>query len=144
MATYIYWFTTGLKEWRCYKSVLWFLCVVLKFGTANTIYLTLLTFHRLSENKISTSKAWNLAVSSWMLSRDILAHEIWAVGKTILLDHIASQGSQESIRSHHCFVWLPPFCGSLGSQHPLYEMSLQHGETSHFSWNNFRFNHKLV
>ena len=47
--------------------------------------------------------------------------DLWAVGKTLLLDHITSQGTQGSSRQPSLLRVTTPFCGSMGSQHPLSE-----------------------
>ena len=141
-ATCINWFTPGLQEQRCYKSVPWIFCVVLKSGTANTIHLMSLSFHRFFEKKASTSMCWNLAlVLTDAFQEHPCSEDLWTVRKTTLgADHIpGARGSPEDLQGlcDYIFLWL------YASQHPPREMSLQHGEMSHLSQSNFRLNHKL-
>ena len=119
-ATCINWFTAGLQEWRCYKSVPWFFCVVLKFGTVNTIHLISLTFHRSSEKKASTSKCWNLALVLTDVSQGHpCSQDLWTLGKTLLLDQITSQESGDPLKAFTACV-TTSFCGSMGpSTHPV-------------------------
>ena len=111
-ATCINWFTAGSQEWRCYKSVPWFFCVVLKFGTVNTIHLISLTFHRSSEKKASTSKCWNLAlVLTDVFQGHPCSQDLWTLGKTLLLDQITSQESGDPLKAFTACV-TTSFCGS--------------------------------
>ena len=109
-ATCINWFTPGLQEQRCYKSVPWIFCVVLKSGTANTIHLISLTFHRFFEKKASTSMCWNLAlVLTDAFQEHPCSEDLWTMRKTLLLEQITSREPGDPLKAFSAStlkVWL--------------------------------------
>ena len=119
-ATCINWFTPGLQEQRCYKSVPWIFCVVLKSGTANTIHLISLTFHRFFEKKASTSMCWNLAlVLTDAFQEHPCSEDSWTVRKTLLLEQITSREPGDPLKTFRACVTTSSSGSMRRSTHPM-------------------------